>query len=192
MCCIVINYKFIKNNYNNTELFLHRDRTKNKHRLQKKRTMYNRIFPKLNHGCPQLSLEGLGEVLGNLTVLGLLLFFIPFTAFGQSNLTLSLAEESVLLDQLVVCGTPDEQTVVFTIAGTETAPRTNIIATLDLFPGITFANLNTETTTSGVSLIDGTNPNQPIFSLPDLDPTALMQVAIAYYRYPWYNELTNL
>ncbi|MFK7984356.1 MAG: hypothetical protein AB8G86_30570, partial [Saprospiraceae bacterium] len=142
--------------------------------------MYNRIFPKLNHGCPQLSLGVLGEVLGKLAVLGLLLFFTPFTAFSQSNLTISLAEESVLLNQLVVCGASDEQTIVFTIAGTETAPRTNITATLDLFPGITFAGLNTEMTTSGVTLLEETNPTQPIFSLPDLDPTVVTKVAIAF------------
>jgi len=142
--------------------------------------MFDRIFPKLNHDCPQLFLEVLRGVLGKLTVVGLLLFFTSFSVFGQSNLTLSLGEESVLLDQLVVCGTPDEQAVVFTLAGTDTAPRTTITATLDLFPGIAFSSLNTTATTAGVTLMDGTNPNRPVFSLPDLAPTALTEVTIVF------------
>ncbi|GEM_PF-1961820 len=142
--------------------------------------MFNRIFPKLNHGCPQLSLGVLGEVLGKLTVVGLLLFFTAFTAFGQSNLTLSLGEESVLLDQLVVCGAADEQRVVFTIAGTATSPRTDITATLNLFSGIEFVSLNTAATTAGVTLTNDGNANQPIFTLPAIDPTALTQVAIVF------------
>ena len=157
-----------------------RRKAKNKHRLQKKRFMYNQIFPKLNHDCPQVSLEVIGGVLGKLMVVGLLLFFTTFTTQGQSNLTLSLGAESVLLDQLVVCGAPDEQTVVFTTAGTETSPRTNITATLNLFPGVEFASLNTAATTEGVTLSDGSNPNQPIFSLPTINPTTLSSVNIAF------------
>ncbi len=142
--------------------------------------MYNQIFPKLNHDFPQVSLEVIGRVLGKLMVVGLLLIFTTFTAHGQSNLTLSLEAESVLLDQLVVCGGADEQTVVFTIAGTEINPRTNITATLNLFSGVEFASLNTAATTTGVAVSDSSNLNQPIFSLPIIDPTDLSAVSIAF------------
>ncbi len=142
--------------------------------------MYKRIFPKHNYDCLQLSLVELREVVFKLIIIGVVSFFTLFSVQGQSNLTLSLGEESVLLDQLVICGTPDEQRVIFELVGTNPDLRTNITATLRLFPGIEFASLNATASTAGVALINGDNPNQPIFSLPDLDPTALTQVAIVF------------
>lgn len=142
--------------------------------------MYHRIFPKLDYDCPQLSLVELREVMSKLALIGLLLFFTVFQVRSQSNLSLLLEEESVLLDQLVVCGTADEQKVIFAIEGNETAPRTNITATLKLFPAIEFVSLNTAASTPGVTLLNGENSNQPIFSFPDIDPSSLTQVAIVF------------
>jgi len=142
--------------------------------------MLHRIFPKLYHDFPRLYFGGVRRVLGISTVLGILLFFTTFTVNGQNNLQLNLGEASVLLDQIVVCGEGDEQKVLFGIAGSDINPRTNIQATLQLFPGITFAALNTVESTAGVTLTDGTNPNQPIFSFPDLDSDNLSQVVIVF------------
>ena len=142
--------------------------------------MLHRIFPKFNHDFPRLYFGGLGRGLGQLTVLGIVLFFTVIIAHGQNNLQLNLGAASVLLDQVVVCGAGDEQKVLFTFAGSEVSPRTDIQATLQLFPGMELAGLNTLESTTGVTLLDGTNPNQPIFSFPDLDPNNLSQVAIVF------------
>ena len=142
--------------------------------------MLDRIFPKLNNDSPRFKQGGIGIVLGKSKVLGILLFFITFITQGQTNLMLDLGDASVLLDQVVVCGEGDEQTVLFTIAGADPNPRTNIQATLQLFDGMELATLNTVESTVGVALLDGTNPNQPIFSLPDLAPDNLTQIAIVF------------
>ncbi len=153
---------------------------KNKHRLQKKGTMYKRIFLPITSIYPQLLVGEQGKVWIKLLGLWLMLFLaLPFT-HGQSNLTLRLDTASVLLDQLVVCGNSDEQRVIFATRGDEPAARTNITATLNLFTGVQFATLNTTESTEGVTLLNANNPNQPVFSLPDLDPTDLSNVAIVF------------
>jgi len=112
--------------------------------------------------------------------LWLLLFLALPVAKSQSNITLKLDTASVLLDQLVVCGNSDEQRVIFATGGDISGTRTNITATLNLFDGVQFAELNATASTAGVALINSANLNQPIFSLPNLDPTNLSEVAIVF------------
>jgi len=118
--------------------------------------------------------------LGTLLRIAILLIITFNLAQSQTNLTLKLGEESILLDQLVTCGEADQQVVFFTSAGTDLNPRTNIQATLNLFPGVNFDALDTDVSTSGVTLVDGSNHNQPIFSLPDFDPLFPADIAIAF------------
>ena len=119
-------------------------------------------------------------ILGKLLLLAILLFITFNFARSQSNLALVLGEESVLLDQLVTCGETDQQVVFFSSAGTDLSPRTNIQATLTLFPGISFDTLVTNLSSANVTLLDGTNPNRPIFSFPDFDPSFSEDIAIAF------------
>ncbi len=142
--------------------------------------MHQRIFPKLTRPYPQLFVGVVGKLLGKLLGLAILLVININLAQSQTNLTLKLGEESVLLDQLVTCGESDQQVVFFTAAGTDLNPRTNIQATLDLFPGVKFDSIITALSSSNVSLIDGSNLNQPIFSFPDFDPLFPADIAIAF------------
>ncbi|MEM1119068.1 MAG: gliding motility-associated C-terminal domain-containing protein [Bacteroidota bacterium] len=107
------------------------------------------------------------------------LLFGSFEAKGQDNIRLKLDNTIVLLDQLVVCGNPDEQRVVFAIDSDNPNPRTNIRATLNLFAGVQFVELDTAASSTGVTLIDNSNPSQPIFAFPNLDTTNT-DVAIAF------------
>ncbi len=142
--------------------------------------MHRRIFPKITSPYSHLYVGVIGKILGKLLLIAFLLSIYTNTAHSQSNLTLKLGEESVLLDQLVTCGASDQQVVFFTAAGTNLNPRTNIQATLELFPGVSFDALDTDLSTADVTLVDGSNPNRPIFSLPDFDPLFPADIAIAF------------
>ena len=111
--------------------------------------------------------------------LGLLLFTFN-TSLSQNNLSVKLTESSVLLDEVVVCGDPDFQKVLIGIDGTSTAIRTNIIATLTLFDGISLDELDVNASSVGVSLLDNSTPSKPVFSLPTLDVTNLSEVMLAF------------
>ncbi len=93
---------------------------------------------------------------------------------------MKLTESSVLLDQLVVCGESDYQKVIIGLDGEATGIRKNITATLELFDGISLERLSTNTSTSGVVLIDSTMRSRPIFSIPDMDATDLSEVMIGF------------
>jgi len=110
-----------------------------------------------------------------------LIIFAYSPILSQNNLTVNLTESSVLLDNLVVCGDIDFQTVIVSIDGNNTAVRSNLIATVQLFEGILFEQLDTNASTPGIRLLDNTSLNQPRFSIPDMDPTSLSEVQIAFF-----------
>ena len=109
-----------------------------------------------------------------------LLLFTFNTSLSQNNLTVKLTESSVLLDQLVVCGESDYQKVIIGLDGEITGIRENISATLVLFDGISLERMSTNTSTSGVILIDSTMRSRPIFSIPDMDATDLSDIMIGF------------
>lgn len=141
--------------------------------------MYQRIFLPITSIYPQLCTGEQGKVLIKLVFFCWMLLIAMPLAKSQTNLTLKLDTASVLLDQLVVCGNSDEQRVIFATSGDNAEIRTNITATLNLFQGVNFAELNTTASTDGVTLLTN-NANQPVFSLPNLDPTNLSEVAIVF------------
>jgi len=80
----------------------------------------------------------------------------------------------------VVCGESDFQKVIIGLDGENTGVRTNITATLQLFDGISLERMSTNTSTSGIVLIDSTMRSRPIFSIPDMDATDLSEVMIGF------------
>ncbi|MEM6319106.1 MAG: gliding motility-associated C-terminal domain-containing protein [Bacteroidota bacterium] len=142
--------------------------------------MPKRIFPKTPPVSVLWDKPKWGRVLGKyLAMLGLVMACCAHLV-AQENIDLTLSETSVLLDQLVLCGDADEQTVVFSISGDNPAPRTNITAFLQLFPGIQLVELNASSSTDGVRLVNDNDPQNPAFSFPDLSPNGDTEITITF------------
>jgi gliding motility-associated-like protein len=96
-------------------------------------------------------------------------FFV--SAQSPSNVKLEYQDLNTIPDKLNVCGDPDEVTVILSATGSSNAPRTNITAALDLFTGVRFVKLVESKSTPGVKMLDTSNVNNPVFSLPNLTLT---------------------
>ncbi len=100
--------------------------------------------------------------------------------YSQNNLSIQLTESATLLDRLVVCGEPDFQRVVIGLDGQSGSTRTNIEASLQLFNGILFDSIVTQESSSGLSLSPQSTSSRPIFLLPDMQPGAVEEIALAF------------
>ncbi len=114
-----------------------------------------------------------------LSTLTLLLAFICQVS-AQDNLDVGYASAATVPDFLNVCGDPDDIVVTISINGTDPNPRSNIIATTNLFPGVEIVNFNPALSSPGVLLISSADPNMPIFEIPDLSPGGTTSVDIAF------------
>ena len=76
--------------------------------------------------------------------------------------------------------TPDTVIVVVQTEGLSSAVRTNVMATVELFKGVSMVSFHAGQSSAGVVLVNGSNPNKPIFSLPNLDPNGANKVEIAF------------
>ncbi|MFK7936192.1 MAG: hypothetical protein AB8G22_21940 [Saprospiraceae bacterium] len=112
--------------------------------------------------------------------IGVLLLFFQLPVFAQNNLSVNYRDGNAVPDFLNICGDPDQVAVTVKVEGVELAERRNLLATLRLFKGTQFVSLDQQNSTAGVVLIDATDLANPIFSLPNLSPTAQQSVTIAY------------
>ncbi|NNE29483.1 MAG: hypothetical protein HKN16_07590, partial [Saprospiraceae bacterium] len=112
----------------------------------------------------------------HLFLLGFILLLGSSGIFAQNNLSVSF---STIPDFLNVCGDPDNEVVTVTTIGGSPEIRSNVVATAQLFAGVEMVSFNATASSPGVSLLNGSDPTAPVFSLPDLDPFSTPSVDIA-------------
>lgn len=100
--------------------------------------------------------------------------------FAQDNLTVSYSNFNTLPDFLNICGESDEIKVTISLTGGAVAERQNITATVALFEGVELVNFNPNQSSNGVALSNGTDPTNPSFSIPNLNPNGTTSVEIAF------------
>ena len=83
-------------------------------------------------------------------------------------------------DFINVCGDEDEVQVTVSTIGFSSATRTEISLTIELFSGVSLSSFSAANSTAGIVLVDNSNPNRPVFSLPDLNPTGLSSLEISF------------
>ena len=111
----------------------------------------------------------------------LLFLLVPFqNLFGQNNLKVEFESPTAVPNFLNICGDPDTATVKVSLDGLSPDARQNIIANLELFKGVELVEFLAGASSAGVTLNDISNPNQPIFGLPDLDPSGTTFVDISF------------
>ncbi len=110
----------------------------------------------------------------------LILMMSGISVFAQDNLTVNYESSNGLPDFLNICGMEDEVIVVIQTEGLNSATRSNIQASLQLFSGIELVSFDAANSTAGITLVDDTNPNQPIFSLPDMSPISGSSINLAF------------
>jgi len=99
---------------------------------------------------------------------------------AQDNLKVEFESPTSVPDFLNVCGDPDTATVTVSLNGLSPDARQNIVATLDLFKGVELSEFISAESSAGVTLDNNTDPNAPIFGLPDLDPSGTTFVNITF------------
>ena len=102
----------------------------------------------------------------------------PLTA--QENLQVDFASPSSVPDFLNICGDPDTEVVEVRVDGLSPDTRTNIIATAHLFEGVEFVSFDAVNSTSGVQLLDASDPANPVFRIPDLSPFDTVFANVAF------------
>jgi len=98
---------------------------------------------------------------------------------AQNNLSISFDGPSSVPSFLNICGEADTETVLIQTDGISPALRTNVRATARLFKGVEFVALDAANSTAGVT-VDDTDPNQPIFNLPDIGSGGLSNVRLSF------------
>lgn len=110
----------------------------------------------------------------------LFLCFFGYQLNGQDNFDVDFKDASSIPDFLNVCGESDTETIVIQVIGANPGVRTNVQATAHLFEGVQYTSFDPGNSTAGVALFDVSDPNNPIFTLPDLDPSGLNTVEISF------------
>ncbi len=100
--------------------------------------------------------------------------------YAQNNLDVTYSGIDGVPTFLNVCGDPDDVIVTIQTSGFSSEIRSNIQAELNLFKGIEFASLDAANTSNGVQILDDSDPTKPVFSIPDLSPSATNEVNIAF------------
>jgi len=111
--------------------------------------------------------------------LGMILMFCTLQLFGQNNIAVSYQGVHGVANNLNICGEPDTVSAQISLQGGSNLPRTNIESILHLFNGVEFLGL-VPGTTPGVNLINATDPNNPVFQIPDLDPNGTNEVELVF------------
>jgi gliding motility-associated-like protein len=113
-----------------------------------------------------------------------ILFFFSFCfcslLSAQNNLDVNYSSAATVPDFINVCGDEDEVQVTVSTVGFSSALRSDINLTIELFSGISLTSFSAANSTAGVVLTDNSNPNQPVFSIPDLSPSSLSSVNISF------------
>ena len=111
----------------------------------------------------------------------ILFWAVSFCLQAQNaNLKVAFKDAASAPRNLNVCGVPVNLTININSDGLSASARTNISATLKLFKGIEFVQLNSVGTTPGVILLDGSDVTKPVFQLPDVSPNGANGVTISY------------
>lgn len=119
-------------------------------------------------------------------ILHILLYIIFIFAISssqlsaQNNLTVSYSNFNTVPDFLNICGDVDEVAITVSLDGGSVAPRQNILANVQLFEGVELVDFNTNQSSTDVTLVNNSNPNNPIFSIPNLSPNGTTSVEIAF------------
>ncbi len=112
------------------------------------------------------------------------LFFIFIASskllVAQNNLSVAFENLNAVPDFLNICGDADTAKVVISIEGLNPFTRTNLTATANLFEGVNFVEFLPAQSSTGITLVDGSDPSRPIFSLPDLGPSGILSVELTY------------
>lgn len=109
------------------------------------------------------------------------IFFYSFMLFAnllvaQDNFDVNFQTTP---DFINVCGDADQEVVTVSLTTNSTEIRSNISVTTHFFEGIELVNFDASGSTAGVNLIDASDPKNPIFSLPDMDPLGLNEVNLS-------------
>ncbi len=99
---------------------------------------------------------------------------------AQNNLTVSFDGPANVPNALNICGDPDSEVVRVDLVGIATDARTNIVATAHLFKGVQFSSFDAAASSPGVTYDNSSNPENPVFNLPDLSPSGTSSVLIAF------------
>ncbi|MEM6964437.1 MAG: gliding motility-associated C-terminal domain-containing protein [Bacteroidota bacterium] len=111
----------------------------------------------------------------------LLFLFLPLqNAVAQDHLKVEFESPSSVPDFLNICGDPDTATVTVSLNGLSPFARENISATLNLFKGVELHEFIASQSSAEVALSSTTNPNQPIFGLPDMGPSGITTIDITF------------
>ena len=103
---------------------------------------------------------------------------IPLIA--QNNLAVTYENAAAVPDFLNICGEADDVVITVHLDGFEAAVRSNITATLHLFSGTQFVAFDGSNSSPGVSLLDDSDINNPVFQLPNLSPDEITSIRIGY------------
>ncbi len=99
---------------------------------------------------------------------------------AQNNLSVSFDSPASVPDFLNICGDPDSEVVRVNLVGIATDTRTNIVATAHLFKGVQFSSFDATASSPGVTYDMASDPENPVFNLPDLSPSGTASVVIAF------------
>ena len=99
---------------------------------------------------------------------------------AQDNLQVAYSNPSAVPDFLNICGDADTATVTIGINGLSASDRQNISATLNLFKGVELTSFLASQSSAGITLVSNADPNNPIFSLPDLGPSGITEVDVSF------------
>ena len=113
-------------------------------------------------------------------ILFLFSFYFCASLSAQNNLDVNYTSAATVPDFLNVCGDEDEVQVTISTIGFSSATRSEINLTIELFAGVSLTSFSAANSTAGVVLADNSNPNQPVFTIPDLNPADLSSAEIAF------------
>ncbi len=103
------------------------------------------------------------------------LLLLGLSLSAQNNLDVNFQTIPTFLN---VCGNSDQEVVTVSVNANSSEIRSNIEATVRLFKGVELVSFNAAASSPGVTLIDGSDPQNPIIGIPDLDPTGINKVDI--------------
>lgn len=116
----------------------------------------------------------------SLVIIVLVCLFHPLLA--QDNLRVQF-EGANAPDFLNICGDPDSEIVRVRLNGNPGGTLENVQATAHLFFGVELVAFDPVNSTAGVTLVSNADPNNPVFSLPDLSSSgqnfALISFSVA-------------
>lgn len=121
--------------------------------------------------------------IGKLNKLFLVLVLVYVSAsslLAQNNLQVNYASPTDVPHFINICGNADNVKITVATDGFSTSTRTEIEMVIQFFTGVSLVEFDVENSTTGVVLTNDSNPNQPLFSLPDLNPTELNQVTLSF------------